>query len=145
MAPDTHVEQEYKFEARPGAPLPDLRPLVGGTFRHPRQLLRTAYFDSVDGRLWSRGLTLRHRTSQDEPGGRWTLKTPAAPDDSLVRTELSWPGRRDEVPADVPRILHAVLRREPLRQLVELETVRERLSLRDDHDATVAELDDDLV
>ena len=139
------AEKEFKFEASPGDPLPDLRPLVGGTFRHPRQLLRTAYFDSVDGRLWSLGLTLRHRTSQDDAQGTWTLKTPVKSGRSLVRNELSWMGDRGDVPPDAQRILRGVLRREPLRQLIELETVRERLSLRDDEDAVVAELDDDLV
>lgn len=128
-----------------GAPLPDLRPLVGGTFRHPRQLLHTAYFDSADGRLWSRGLTLRHRTSPGDAQGTWTLKTPVSSARSVVRNELSWMGDRGDVPAEVQRILRGVLRRAPLRQLIELETVRERLSLRDDRDADVAELDDDLV
>jgi CHAD domain-containing protein len=128
-----------------GTPLPDLRPLVGGTFRHPRQVLHTAYFDSVDGRLWGRGLTLRHRTTEGDGHGVWTLKTPVDSGHSLVRNEFSWPGDRGDVPRDAQRILRGVLRRESLRQLVELETVRERLSLRDDEDTTLAELDDDLV
>jgi CHAD domain-containing protein len=145
VAPHVQAEREFKFEARPGAALPDLRPLVGGTFRHPRQLLHTAYFDSLDGRLWSRGLTLRHRTSQGDAQGTWTLKTPVSSGRTLVRNELSWLGDRDDVPQEARRILHGVLRREPLRQLIELETVRERLSLRDERDADVAELDDDLV
>lgn len=145
MAPEVHTEREFKFEARRGAPLPDLRPLVGGTFRHPRQVLHTAYFDSADGRLRSRGLTLRHRTSQGDALGTWTLKTPVDSGESLVRDELSWLGDRGEVPQEAQRILRGVLRREPLRQLLELETVRERLTLRDDQDADVAELDDDLV
>jgi CHAD domain-containing protein len=145
VAPDVHVEKEFKFEARLGAPLPDLRPLVGRTFRQPEQVLHTAYFDSVDGRLWSRGLTLRHRTTDGDGPGMWTLKTPVASGHSLVRDEISWPGDRDEVPPQAQRILRGVLRREPLRQLIELETVRDRLSLRDDQDTPVAELDDDLV
>lgn len=128
-----------------GAPLPDLRPLVGGTFRQPRQLLHTAYFDSIDGRLWRRGLTLRHRTTEGDAHGVWTLKTPVDSGRSLVRDEVSWPGDRGDVPRDAQGILRGVLRREPLRQLVELDTVRERLSLRDDEDTAVAELDDDLV
>ncbi len=128
-----------------GAPLPDLRPLVGGTFRQPRQVLHTAYFDSIDGRLWSRGLTLRHRKTEGDGHGVWTLKTPVDSGEALVRNEFSWLGDRGDVPPDAQRILHGVLRRESLRQLVELETVRERLSLRDDEDTAVAELDDDLV
>ncbi len=120
MAPVEQAEKEFKFEAGLGDPLPDLRPLVGGTFRHPRQLLRTAYFDSVDGRLWSRGLTLRHRTRQDDTQGTWTLKTPVRSGHSLVRNELSWMGDRGDVPQEAERILRGVLRREPLRQLVEL-------------------------
>lgn len=145
MAPDVHTEREFKFEARRGAPLPDLRPLVGGTFRHSQQVLHTAYFDTVDGRLRSRGLTLRHRTSEGDALATWTLKTPIGSGESLVRNELSWLGDRGDVPREAQRILRGVLRREPLRQLLELETVRERLTLRDDHEADVAELDDDLV
>lgn len=139
------AEREFKFGARPGAPLPDLRPLVGGTFRHPRQLLHTAYFDSLDGRLARRGLTLRHRRAEGDPQGTWTLKTPVDSGHLVVRNELSWLGDRGDVPPEARRILRGVLRRETLRQLTELETVRERLTLRDDHDAAVAELDDDLV
>ena len=145
MVPVVQTERELKFEARPGAPLPDLRPLVGGTFRHPRQLLHTAYFDSADGRLRSRGLTLRHRTSEEDVLGTWTLKTAPGSGKVLVRDEVSWMADRATVPPDAERILRGILRREPLVQLIELETVRERLTLRDDRDAAVAELDDDLV
>jgi CHAD domain-containing protein len=146
MGQHTREEHELKFGAGIGVPLPDLRPLVDGTVRQPEQRLQTAYFDSNDGRLWARGLTLRHRITDDEDGGgTWTLKAPVGSDRWLDRSELSWPGHRDVVPPEVHRVLRGVLRREPLRQLVELDTTRQRLLLRNDDGAVVAELDDDLV
>jgi CHAD domain-containing protein len=146
MAQHTRDERELKFEAGIGVPLPDLRPLVDRTVRKPQQRLKTAYYDSNDGRLWARGLTLRHRITGDAgDGGTWTLKAPVGSDRWLDRSEVSWPGHRDTVPPEVHRVLRGVLRREPLRQLVELDTTRQRLLLRDDHGTVVAELDDDLV
>jgi len=138
-------EREWKFEAPIGAPLPDLRPLVGRVVTQPAQRLRTAYFDSVDRRLSDRGLSLRHRITDDGEPGVWTLKTPERSDGWLERDELSWAGPRDAVPPAVERIVRGILRREHLHQLVELDTTRQRRVLRDDGDAAVAELDDDLV
>lgn len=146
MGRSTEVrEQELKFEAPIDAALPDLRPLVGRTVRLPLQELDTAYFDSADGRLWKRGLTLRHRRTDGVETGEWTLKTPVDSDSLVVRTEMTWPGGRAAVPPSAEAILRGVLRREPIRKLVRLDTVRQRLILRDDQDSAVAELDDDLV
>ena len=140
------LEREVKFDAPLSLPLPDLRDLVGRTERLPEQLLRTAYFDTADGRLWNQGLTLRHRTVDGESVGTWTLKFPEAINGpNLERTEVSWTGGRDHVPEDARRLVRGLVRREPMRQLVELEAVRLRLALHDDADRVVAELDDDRV
>ena len=140
------LEREVKFDAPLSLPLPDLRDLVGRTERLPEQLLRTAYFDTADGRLWNQGLTLRHRTVDGETIGTWTLKLPEAINGpQLERTELSWTARRDRVPEDARWLVIGLVRREPLRQLVELQAMRLRLALHDDADRVVAELDDDRV
>ena len=140
------LEREVKFDAPLSLPLPDLRDLVGRTERLPEQLLRTAYFDTADGRLWNQGLTLRHRTVDGEAIGTWTLKLPEAINGpNLERTEVSWTGGRDHVPEDTRRLVSGLVRREPLRQLVELEAVRLRLALHDDANGVIAELDDDRV
>ena len=99
------LEREVKFDAPLSLPLPDLRDLVGRTERLPEQLLRTAYFDTADGRLWNQGLTLRHRTVDGESIGTWTLKLPEAINGlNLERTEVSWTGGRDRVPEDARRL-----------------------------------------
>jgi CHAD domain-containing protein len=146
MGRDTTLEQETKFEAPITLALPDLRNLVAGTVRLPRQELVTRYFDTVDHRLWHQGMTLRHRRDGDQEEGTWTLKVPHAPVGSaLQRTEVSWPGPPDHVPEDANAVLRGVVRREALRQLTVLETTRQRLVLRDAQDHDLAELDDDVV
>ena len=129
-------EREMKFEAPAGLALPDLRDLVGRTERLPHQHLRTAYFDTAEGRLWDRGITLRHRITDDDVGhGTWTLKLPHAADGTtLERTELSWSGGRAEIPRHVDEIVRGLIRREPIQLLVELDTTRQRLALHDHND-----------
>jgi len=140
------LEREVKFDAPVGLALPDLRELVGRTERIPQQQLRTAYFDTVDGRLWHQAITLRHRITDGVDGGTWTLKLPhAANGFSLERTELSSSGERAEIPPGVHDIVRGLVRREPLQKLVELDTTRLRLALHDRDDRVVAELDDDVV
>lgn len=140
------LEREVKFDAPVGLALPDLRKLFERTERLPQQHLRTAYFDTADGRLWNQGITLRHRITDSEGGGTWTLRFPHAADDSrLERTEMSWSGERAGVPPSVHDIVRGLVRREPLQQLVELDTTRLRLALHDEDDHAVAEIDDDIV
>jgi CHAD domain-containing protein len=140
------LERELKFEAPMSAALPDLRDVVGRTKRLPHQPLHTMYYDTADGRLWERGLTLRHRTIGGEGPGTWTLKLPHRGNGSaLERTELSWPGRSDDPPATVLDIVRGLVRREPLHRLVALETLRQRLTVTDATGRPVAELDDDVV
>jgi len=139
-----------KFEATVGFELPDLRRLVGHTERLPRRQLRTAYFDTVDLRLWGRGITLRHRIDEAEGDGEpdgpgiWTLKLPVEAGRVVVRDEHSWPGTRSMVPTDAAAVVRGLVRRRPLVQLTELATTRQRLVLHAG-DRAVAEVDDDTV
>jgi len=140
------LEREVKFGAPLGVGLPDLRDVVSRTERLPGQQLQTAYFDTPDGRLWDQGITLRHRATQGDRTGKWTLKLPAAAEGStLNRTEVSWAGSREEIPQNARTIVQGLVRRQPLQQLVELESSRQRLLLHDAADHTLAEIDDDTV
>jgi CHAD domain-containing protein len=139
------LERELKFSAEPALPLPDLRNLVETT-RLPQQHLQAAYFDTADLRLWRQGITLRHRVGEGPEAGMWTLKLPSdSAGDALERTELSWPGTRASVPAEVTAILKGLLRHAELRQLFVLSTTRQRMVLHDRGGDRLGELDDDLV
>jgi CHAD domain-containing protein len=145
-AQSSELERELKFEAPLNVALPDLRDLVGRTERLPQRLFSSTYFDTAGKRLWARGLTLRFRAEGLEPKGTWTLKLPLdSTGPALERTEMSWSGTRDSVPAGVVAVTRGVIRREPLREIVELETTRQRLTLRDDGDRALGEIDDDVV
>jgi CHAD domain-containing protein len=140
------LERELKFHAPVDSALPDLRDLVGRTERLPEQHLRTSYFDTPYQRLWKRGLTLRHRQSEDEEGGTWTLKLPSSTSvGALTRMEVSWPGPADQAPPAVLDVLRGTIRRSQLLPLVELTTIRQRLVIHDERDERVAEIDDDRV
>jgi CHAD domain-containing protein len=142
----SNLEREVKLEADLDLALPDLRGLVGGTFRLPEQDLRAAYFDTPDFRLWNRGITLRQRTGEGPASGTWTLKLPrASTAKTLDRTELSWPGSREEVPGEARRLLRGIVRNAELQQVAELNTLRRPLELQDRHGHRFAVLDDDTV
>ena len=141
-----HVEREVKLTVDLDLALPDLREVVGGTFRRPERELRAAYFDTPDFRLWERGITLRHRTGEEPGSGTWTLKLPEkSKGPTLDRTELSWAAPREEVPAAAQRLIRGLVRSAELRQVAELETVRRPLELHDRHGRPWAVLDDDTV
>lgn len=151
MGVETNLEREFKFDLDPDFDPPDLRPVVGRTERLPEQHLITTYLDTADRRLWARGITLRHRLQSEGDGpaeepGKWTLKLPepsGADDDRMARSELSWSGRLDAVPAEALSILAGLIRRAPLERVVVLSTERRRLLLHD-RDEPWAEVDDDL-
>ncbi len=139
------LEQEMKFSAEPALALPDLRDLVDTT-RLPELTLRAAYFDTADLRLWRQGITLRHRVGEGPEEGVWTLKLPHdAGGEALARTEVTWPGRRGPVPAEVTSVVKGLVRHADLRQVFELCTTRGRMDLRDRAGNRIGELDDDLV
>ena len=142
-------EREVKLEAKLDLALPDLRPLVGGTVRLAEERLDAAYFDTPDFRLWERGLTFRHRLGEGPEPGTWTLKLPAAHEAAgsamLDRTEVSWPGAREQIPEGARRLLQGLVRHAELDVVVELHTERRPLELHDGHGRPIAVLDDDTV
>jgi CHAD domain-containing protein len=138
-----------KLETDMAFQMPDLAAVVGETARGPGQELRTAYFDTSDHRLWQREISLRHRTGEEprgSNGGIWTVKLPTeGSGPTLDRTELSWSGDRDSVPAEARDLLRGIVRRSVLEQVTELVTTRRRLVLRSADGLSCGELDDDTV
>jgi CHAD domain-containing protein len=145
ISPAEHLEREVKLGADLDLALPDLRGLIG-TERLAELELQASYFDTSDLRLWARGITFRHRVGEGPTGGLWTMKLPTAgAADTLDRTELTWPGTREQIPPEAKRILRGLVRHEELGQVVDLSTTRRRLALRDSTGAALGELDDDTV
>jgi CHAD domain-containing protein len=143
------LEREFKFELPLGLPLPDLRDVIAQTTRLPETSFETVYFDTAGLRLWQQGLTLRHRRPDDSEDGVWTLKLPEpSGGPELERTELSWSGSDHAVPSEAHVLVAGLVRREPLRRVVTLETKRQRLTLSTERGTgadVVAEIDDDVV
>jgi CHAD domain-containing protein len=146
MVDQNTVEREVKLTVSLDFDLPDLRPVVGRTVRRPEEQLLTAYFDTHDFRLWRRGMTLRRRTTQGRAGVDvvWTLKLPEGGDgQALDRGELSWASDARDVPLEAHGLLRGIVRRARLRQVAELVTRRQRLSLCNEGGTAWGELDDD--
>lgn len=143
------LEQEVKLAVDLGFQVPDLTGVVEGaiTDRRPTIQLVATYFDTPDLRLLQRGITLRRRRD-NKVGGEdlWTLKVPQGKSTStLDRTEISWPGRESGIPDEAAGLVRGIVRHATLEAVAELETMRQRLVLRDAVGATLGELDDDTV
>jgi CHAD domain-containing protein len=147
MAPKSgYLERETKLSATLGFDVPDLRGTAGRTERLPEEDLHSRYFDTPDLRLWSRGITLRHRTGDLSGPGTWTLKLPEHQHGATFeRSELSWPGEASPVPGEALNILKGIIRRSTLGLIAELKTTRRRLKLQEPDGTAWGELDDDIV
>ena len=140
------LERELKFDVDAAFVPPRLAGSLGRWEPLPTQHLRTVYFDTDDRRLWAAGLTLRHRTGEEPGGGAWTLKLPAPGEGpTLDRTELTWPGTDERIPAEASRMVLGAVRSRALCRLVQLDSVRCRAWLRDGDGGRLGELDDDTV
>jgi CHAD domain-containing protein len=146
MARDARfVERENKFSADWDFDPPDFRETVGRTVRLPEEEFRTRYFDTADYRLWDRGIALRHRLGAGAESGVWTLKLPEAESGpTLERTEVSWPGRPDDVPTEATALVGGIVRRARVQQVTEMVTTRRRLALGNKGGPTWGELEDDI-
>jgi CHAD domain-containing protein len=119
----THREVERKYDASPGAALPDLGSLAGvSAVSAPEQHeLEAVYFDTADLRLAAARITLRRRTGGEDAG--WHLKLPLG---SGTRDEVRLPLGRAKV-APPRRLRSAVLaftRGEPLVAVATIRTSR---------------------
>ena len=135
-------ETERKYDAPPGAKLPDLSdlPEVAAESGPDEQTLEAEYYDTDDLRLIRNGITLRRRRGGSDAG--WHLKLPLGGDS---RREIQLPlGRASrQVPAEFARLVHAVARGEALRPVAHITTVRRRRVLLDDAGNSLAEVDSD--
>jgi CHAD domain-containing protein len=108
------VEHELKLSAGDGFALPDL----GGEPFEPRVFVST-YHDTADHRLAQGGVTLRHRVENGR--GLWQLKLPHG----AARLELEREGGPAAPPAELTRLLPALVRGRPLVKVARLRTRRE--------------------
>ena len=135
-------ETERKYEAPPGALLPDLDDLPGvaGESGPEEQRLEARYYDTEDLRLIRSGVTLRRRQGGSDPG--WHLKLPEGGDS---RREIQLPlGRATrQVPKELGRLVRAFTRGEALGPVAEISTVRRRMVLLDEAGDSLAEVVDD--
>lgn len=149
--PGTPLEVEAKLRVDALFAVPDLRGLPGvdAVVELPEALLEATYFDTPDLALLAAGITLRHRIEPDAPPGSpgtWTLKLPhQAGGRALERSELTWDGPADAIPAEAISLTRARVRRAALRPVANLETRRQRFALMGADGLPAAELDDDLV
>ncbi|WP_062519319.1 CYTH and CHAD domain-containing protein [Demequina silvatica] len=138
----THRELEVKLEAPrgwepPALPTPELRAagVAAAVALDPLEL-DALYVDTAAHHLLRRGVTLRRRTGDDEPG--WHLKLPAA-DGS--RTEIQRPldaGAGDAPPRDLSWLVAGLALGEPLVPVARLRTRRAVTDLRDAAGASLA-------
>ena len=121
MAARSTLERELKLDVPPGFALPDLpgRPLA------PRSFTST-YFDTDDRRLARAGMTLRRRV--EERKGLWQLKLPR----DEARLELEAPGGPTSPPAELTRLLVAILRGRPLSPVAKMSTLRSGFRVMED-------------
>ncbi|HEX4656457.1 MAG TPA: CYTH and CHAD domain-containing protein [Streptosporangiaceae bacterium] len=133
------TETERKYDAPPGAPLPDLADLPGVAAESDpeEQTLKAQYYDTDDLRLIRHGITLRHRTGGSDAG--WHLKLPLGGDS---RGEIRLPPgpAAQQVPAELAALVRAFTRGAQLRPVAQISTVRQRRVLLDDAGDSLAEV-----
>jgi CHAD domain-containing protein len=129
-------ETEWKYDAAPGAALPDLTGLarVVTQSEPDEQALEATYYDTADFALARAGITLRRRTGGDDAG--WHLKLPERPG---TRTELRLP-LSPQVPREFVGLLTARLRGRPVEPVARITTTRRRRRLRDRSGTSLAEV-----
>jgi len=139
---DRYSEVERKFDADPGALLPDLSGAAAAVSEAVESQLDATYFDTADTSLARHRITLRRRTGGDDAG--WHLKLPAGLDE---RTEVRLPlGRATrKVPVALACEVRALVRDRTLVPIAVLHTTRIERRLLDGDGNTLATIADDTV
>jgi inorganic triphosphatase YgiF len=140
-------EREAKLGAGPAFDLPDLEGVIDGltATAFPQRHLDAVYYDTHDLRLARWGITVRHRTGEDDG---WTVKLPedGGGEATLVRNELAFPGARAAgPPPPVADLVRAHVRTSTLAPVARLRTRRTPVELRDEQGRRLAEVVDDEV
>ncbi|WP_299527439.1 CYTH and CHAD domain-containing protein [uncultured Streptomyces sp.] len=138
---DVKREIERKFEADPGAQVPDLTGTadVAAVAALGVTELDAVYYDTDDLRLAADSVTLRRRTGGSDAG--WHVKFPVA---AHVRDEIGAP-LSDTLPDSLAALLRSRVRGADLRPTVRLLSARDVHHLRDADGCLLAELSVDAV
>lgn len=136
------IEREDKYEVGQQFVLPDLASLapVGGRVEIRPLRLESAYFDTADGDLLARGLTLRRRTGTTDEG--WQLKVPTGDSRTEVRLDLT---SATSVPRELRNLTAGARLGRPLRRTVVIRTERTVHRIVDDAGQLLLEVADDQV
>jgi CHAD domain-containing protein len=137
MAITSLTETERKYDVDESTRLPSLREL-GEVRTDPEVTLRAVYYDTADGALAARLITLRRRTGGKDEG--WHLKTPGVDG----RTEHQAP-LGDEPPEAILDLVRAILRGRPIAEVARLITQRTISTLQGASGEELVEVADDLV
>jgi len=135
------LEIEQKFDVDTGFDRPSFDGLPGVSAAEPvLHHLSATYFDTADGRLAARKITLRRRTGGTDEG--WHLKLPA---DAGARREVHAPLGTSErqVPEALAARVAEVTGGAPLAPIATLNTERTVVTLRSEDGRVVAEIADD--
>lgn len=129
-------EIEWKYDAAPGAPLPDLTglPQVDTQSEPDEQILEATYYDTDALDLARVGITMRRRLGGDDAG--WHVKLPEG---SGSRAELRLPPG-EQIPGEFTTLLTARLRGRLVRPVARITTTRQSSRLRDRGGVALAEV-----
>lgn len=142
MSNQTFIEVEAKFAVDDTIAVPDLTALTavesaGETAHHS---LSAIYYDTADLRLTRAKITLRRRTGGKDDG--WHIKLPGTTGRTELHAELTDPSTP---PAELLDAVRAIIRREPLAPIAQVDNNRAETPLFDAAGDQVAEFCDDHV
>jgi CYTH domain len=146
MRADQSPELEFKLGAHPEFQLPDPPTALCPPALNEVELTAT-YWDTPDLRLTRRGMSLRHRSAEDNSERGWTVKLSAPLDDKQLtsRTEVHLPGRAAQPPNAAIRLLRGVTLGASLEAMADIVTTRRQFDLLGDDDQVCARVMDDHV
>lgn len=142
MSSETFLEVEAKFAVDDTVPVPDLTALtaVDSLGEPAHQSLSAIYYDTADLRLTRAKITLRRRTGGKDDG--WHIKLPGETGRTELRAELGDPS---SPPEELLGAVRAIVRREALAPIAQVDNNRTETELRNAEGTVIAEFCDDRV